>query len=237
MQRLKYEGREKDAAIANANGAFHDDPVGFAMKQYLFYMCFKCNLPYFAGGYQERRTMSTAGPLPPRLLPLAAAAPASSSAKLGWLPMLTLYLPCLSCLSPLLPFSALQCQEANQAFDPSELVCPGCQPHSVEDCALHGRDWLAYKCRYCCSFATWTCWSNTHCQSRGRGRCAGGWRSGWMEWAGAAVVESRCLIRFVLVFLCVSSTLPIHRLSVCDKVGLEQHIHICIRMRATCAAD
>ena len=59
MQRLKYEGREKDAAIVNANGAFHDDPVGFAMKQYLFYMCFKCNLPYFAGGYQERPTMST----------------------------------------------------------------------------------------------------------------------------------------------------------------------------------
>lgn len=39
-------------------------------------------------------------------------------------------------------------QEANAAFDPEELVCPGCQPHSVDNCPTHGMDWLAFKCRY-----------------------------------------------------------------------------------------
>jgi len=106
LQRLAHEGREKDPAIVNANGAFFGDPLAFAMKQYLFYMCYKCKRPYFAGGYA--------------------------------------------------------CQEANVAFDPAELVCPGCQPQSVEDCPTHGRDWLAYKCRYCCSFANWYCWGTTH---------------------------------------------------------------------------
>ena len=55
-----------------------------------------------------------------------------------------------------------QCQEANAPFDPAELVCPSCQPHSVEDCPKHGKDWLAHKCRYCCSYANWYCWGNTH---------------------------------------------------------------------------
>lgn len=60
MQRLKYEGRDRDAAIVNANGAFFNDPVGFAIKQYLFYMCFKCAQPYFAGGYQVRSNTNKA---------------------------------------------------------------------------------------------------------------------------------------------------------------------------------
>ena len=52
LQRLQYEGRQSDPAIVNKDGAFHNDPVGFAMKQYLFYMCYKCKKPYFAGGAQ-----------------------------------------------------------------------------------------------------------------------------------------------------------------------------------------
>lgn len=54
LQRLQYEGREKDPAVVNENGAHFGDPIGFAMKQYLFYICFKCTKPYFAGGYQVR---------------------------------------------------------------------------------------------------------------------------------------------------------------------------------------
>lgn len=106
MLRLEYEGRLDDPAIVNPDGMFYNDPQGFALKQYLFYMCFECNLPYFAGGYE--------------------------------------------------------CQEADAPFDPSELVCPGCQPSSVEDCPKHGKDWLAFKCRFCCSIAAFHCWANTH---------------------------------------------------------------------------
>lgn len=106
LQRLEYEGRMKDPAIMNASGSFLNDALGFAMQQYLFYQCFLCKKPYFAGGYQ--------------------------------------------------------CQEAVAAFDPEELVCPGCQPGSVEDCKLHGKDWLTFKCRYCCSVAAFHCWAKTH---------------------------------------------------------------------------
>jgi hypothetical protein len=27
---------------------------------------------------------------------------------------------------------------------------------------VHGRDYIEYKCRFCCSVATWYCWGNTH---------------------------------------------------------------------------
>lgn len=106
LERLAYEGRMKDPAIVQASGRFYENPAGFAMYEYLFYMCFKCNTPYFAGGYQ--------------------------------------------------------CQEANAPFDPEELVCPSCQPQSVDDCPKHGKDWLAFKCRYCCNYANWYCWGRAH---------------------------------------------------------------------------
>ena len=83
LQRLKYEGRESDPAISVKGGEFFNNPTAFAMKQYLFYQCFKCARPYFAGGYQ--------------------------------------------------------CVDASaQGFDPSELICPSCQPSSVEDCIAEG---------------------------------------------------------------------------------------------------
>jgi len=106
LQRLKYEGQEKNAAIVNPSGRFYNDPLGFAMHQFLFFLCWQCKKPYFAGGYQ--------------------------------------------------------CQEANTPFDPKELMCPACQPSSVQDCEKHGKDWLVFKCRYCCNIANWFCWGNTH---------------------------------------------------------------------------
>jgi len=83
LQRLKYESRENDPAITVKGGEYYGNAVGFAMKNYLFYQCYKCQRPYFAGGYQ--------------------------------------------------------CVDASvQGFDPSELICPSCQPSSVEDCVAVG---------------------------------------------------------------------------------------------------
>lgn len=36
-------------------------------------------------------------------------------------------------------------------FDPSELMCGACSPVASEDCIKHGKDYLEFKCRYCCS--------------------------------------------------------------------------------------
>ena len=82
LQRLAFEQREQDPVIVTKGAEFYLNPTGFAMKQYLFYQCFKCARPYFAGGYQ--------------------------------------------------------CVDASvQGFDPSELICPSCQPSSVEVITAH----------------------------------------------------------------------------------------------------
>jgi hypothetical protein len=104
--RLKYEGKDRDPAVISPNGRYYNKMVDFAMHLFLFFMCYQCKKPYFAGGYQ--------------------------------------------------------CQEANAPFDPKELICPACQPSSVEDCPTHGKDWLAFKCRFCCNFANWYCWAKVH---------------------------------------------------------------------------
>ena len=108
LERLEYEGLMKTPAIAKKGGEVFQNPEGYAMHEYLFYMCFECKLPYFAGNYQ--------------------------------------------------------CQEAGGAFDPAELICPGCQPNSanVTECDKHGSEWLAFKCRYCCNIGAFHCWATTH---------------------------------------------------------------------------
>eukprot|EP00471_Norrisiella_sphaerica_P013846 CAMPEP_0184494926 /NCGR_PEP_ID=MMETSP0113_2-20130426/29957_1 /TAXON_ID=91329 /ORGANISM="Norrisiella sphaerica, Strain BC52" /LENGTH=740 /DNA_ID=CAMNT_0026880887 /DNA_START=217 /DNA_END=2440 /DNA_ORIENTATION=- len=48
LERLKYEKRTTDPKIMSS---YNGDPVAFAMHEYLFYSCFKCKQPYFAGNY------------------------------------------------------------------------------------------------------------------------------------------------------------------------------------------
>jgi E3 ubiquitin-protein ligase MYCBP2 len=47
-------------------------------------------------------------------------------------------------------------------FDASELMCGGCSPISSEECPKHGKDFLEFKCRFCCSIAVWFCFGTTH---------------------------------------------------------------------------
>jgi len=56
------------------------------------------------------------------------------------------------------------CGAADQAgnFDPSELLCGGCSPIASQECPKHGRDYLEFKCRFCCSVAVWFCFGTTH---------------------------------------------------------------------------
>jgi E3 ubiquitin-protein ligase MYCBP2 len=68
LQRLKYESKDKDTEVTAPGGDYYQKPLEYAMKIYLFFMCFQCKKAYFAGGYQ--------------------------------------------------------CQEASDAFDPKELICP-----------------------------------------------------------------------------------------------------------------
>eukprot|EP00487_Bulimina_marginata_P003646 TRINITY_DN18776_c0_g1_i1.p1 TRINITY_DN18776_c0_g1~~TRINITY_DN18776_c0_g1_i1.p1 ORF type:complete len:128 (+),score=0.17 TRINITY_DN18776_c0_g1_i1:44-385(+) len=78
------------------------------MNKYAYYMCYKCNQPYYGG---------------------EAACAAAQGAK---------------------------------NFDPSELLCPSCSPIRVEDCPKHGKDYIEFKRRYCCTIAVWFCFGTTH---------------------------------------------------------------------------
>jgi len=40
--RLEYEGLHKSEAITMPGARFHNDPAGFAMNRYAYYVCYKC---------------------------------------------------------------------------------------------------------------------------------------------------------------------------------------------------
>ena len=42
LMRLEYEGLHKAEAITTVGARFHNDPAGFAMDRYAYYVCFKC---------------------------------------------------------------------------------------------------------------------------------------------------------------------------------------------------
>ena len=106
--RLKYEKLENDPRITDPMSVWYNDPEGYAMSKYAYYLCYKCSNPYYGG--------------------------------------------------------EAQCAAAGGAknFDPSELLCPSCSPIRVEDCPKHGKDFIEFKCRFCCSIAVWFCFGTTH---------------------------------------------------------------------------
>jgi E3 ubiquitin-protein ligase MYCBP2 len=109
LMRLKYENKDKHPDITTPGSAFYNDPVGYALKIYAYYKCFKCKHPYYGG---ERVCAPAAGEKP---------------------------------------------------VDPSELICPGCNPHAGDmDCPKHGKDYIEFKCKFCCGTAVFFCWGTTH---------------------------------------------------------------------------
>ncbi|XP_059170813.1 E3 ubiquitin-protein ligase MYCBP2-like isoform X4 [Physella acuta] len=49
LMRLEYEGLDKAEAITTPGARFYQDPAGFAMDRYAYYVCFKCNKAYYGG--------------------------------------------------------------------------------------------------------------------------------------------------------------------------------------------
>ncbi|KAG1945273.1 E3 ubiquitin-protein ligase MYCBP2 [Pimephales promelas] len=58
LMRLEYEGLHKSEAITMSGARFHNNPAGFAMNRYAYYVCFKCKKAYFGG---EARCDAEAG--------------------------------------------------------------------------------------------------------------------------------------------------------------------------------
>lgn len=49
LQRLKYEGLDKDPQIIDSTGRYYGNPGAFAIDRFAYYECFKCKNPYFGG--------------------------------------------------------------------------------------------------------------------------------------------------------------------------------------------
>ncbi|KAL6484777.1 hypothetical protein MHYP_G00068220 [Metynnis hypsauchen] len=58
LMRLEYEGLHKSEAITTPGARFYNDPAGFAMNRYAYYVCYKCKKAYFGG---EARCDAEAG--------------------------------------------------------------------------------------------------------------------------------------------------------------------------------
>lgn len=79
------------------------------------------------------------------------------------------YYECFKCKKPyfggLKRCEDLMQEEAkNDSFKPEELVCAECSDVGIalETCKTHGKEFIEFKCRFCCSVATWFCWGSTH---------------------------------------------------------------------------
>lgn len=86
------------------------------------------------------------------------------------------YYTCFKCKQPYFG-GRRQCEEAAQEAEArlnpqgggqdlnseANLVCGGCASGSDStNCATHGKDYIDWKCKFCCSIASWYCWGTTH---------------------------------------------------------------------------
>ncbi len=67
-------------------------------------------------------------------------------------------------------------EDPNKDYDPKDCICGKDANVSgisgVTNCKIHGKDFIEYKCKYCCKIASWFCWGNTHfCDDCHRRQC------------------------------------------------------------------
>jgi len=49
LERLSYEGLSKTKELEDKKSKWYNNPDGYSMDRYVYYQCFKCKNPYFAG--------------------------------------------------------------------------------------------------------------------------------------------------------------------------------------------
>ncbi|CAD8101230.1 unnamed protein product [Paramecium sonneborni] len=88
------------------------------------------------------------------------------------------YYQCFKCQQPYFG-GAKDCQrgleEGDKQYKPEELICANCCDVPIgETCQVHGKDYIEFKCRFCCQIAVWFCWGSTHfCEDCHKRQCNG----------------------------------------------------------------
>lgn len=118
LERLKFEGLDKDERLTNPNSKWYHNELSYALNRITYYMCYECKEPYFAG-------LRECGDGP-----------------------------------------NVNQNDPNKEYDPKHCVC---SKHAnifgvagVTDCKTHGKEFIEYKCKFCCKIASWFCWGTTH---------------------------------------------------------------------------
>lgn len=108
LQRLRFvEGDKKVPELTDPHSKWFNNPEGYTMYRFAYFLCYKCKQPYYGG---ERA-----------------------------------------------------CEEERGDFDPKELLCGGCSGVAGQEvCPTHGKDFIEYKCKFCCSMSVFFCWGTTH---------------------------------------------------------------------------
>ena len=68
--------------------------------------------------------------------------------------------------------------EPYENFNPEDLICGSCSifpaAAGTTICPKHGKDFIEYKCKFCCKVASWFCWGTTHfCDDCHKRQCNG----------------------------------------------------------------
>lgn len=113
------------------------------------------------------------------------------------------YYECFKCKNPY--FGGLKsCERGmeedknNQDYKPEELVCANCCEIPIDDCKKHGKDFIEFKCKFCCSVAQWFCWGSTHfCESCHKKQCSGDYVSKYgVDKLPKCPGEKKCPLKF-----------------------------------------
>lgn len=132
LERLKFEGLDRDKALTDKTSRFYRNPQAFGLHHYTFFQCYqvcRCVVLHSFRAFSETK----------HGMPFPA--------------VFCCFLICLLLVQCKNPYfgGARQCGANNDAgqVNKEELVCIGCQRvESMEACPTHGTDWLAFKCRY-----------------------------------------------------------------------------------------
>jgi hypothetical protein len=174
LTRLYYEGRERDKDVQQAGGRFYGDELGYALHLFVFYQCHKVTSTRPIDGERDKCSAAAHPHVPSLPCPLFSVISLTLVESIAvrrtrptWMSR-----PNISS-APGHIHTSLTCSALSgkrQDCSPSSSLLTNARPvplldvfscadKSSRQCPTHGRDWLAYKCRFCCRLATFFCWS------------------------------------------------------------------------------
>ena len=153
LERLKFEGLDKDDKLRNRSSPWYNKDLEFALHKISYYQCNECKKPYFAGLRECR-----GGP------------------------------------------NDVENNNPNREYDPKDLIC-GAHANIAgvagkTSCEKHGKDFIEYKCKFCCNIASWFCWGNTHfCEDCHARQCKGDYVSKYTKDKLPKCIGDKCNLK------------------------------------------